>query len=147
MLAMPMFSWQRAMRLLFLVHSMSIPLPKLLAEMDLLDQSVAILRAAGVIDERTMRDTAASIRNFEYSVAEVLIRRGVINKEMTRKAVVLIAEIEKGVVSYEKALALLAQFRPCGPSEFEFRAASLQSTGKSCEWDTVAKPALVVAAA
>lgn len=107
MLLMPMFSRARAVRLLNLVHSMNVPLEKLLAQFDVLDQVAALLRAAGVIDERTMRDTAASIKDFEFSVAEVLIQRGLITKEMSRTGLVMLKEIERGVVSYEKALEVL----------------------------------------
>lgn len=107
MLSTPMFSRSRANRLLGLVSSMSIPLEKLLAELDLLDQIVSLLRASGVIDERTMRDTAASIKDFEFSVAEVLIQRGVVTREMSRTGLVMVQEIQKGVVSYEKALDIL----------------------------------------
>ncbi len=107
MMGMPMFSKARAYRLLNLIHSMNAPLEKLLAEFDVLDQIVALLRAAGVIDERTMRDTAASIEDFEYSVAEVLIRRGLVTKEMSRTGLVLLKEIQRGTVSYERALQVL----------------------------------------
>lgn len=107
MMTMPMFSKSRAIRLLNLVHSMNVPLEKLLAEFDVLDQIVALLRAAGVIDERTMRDTAASITDFEFSVAEVLIQRGLVTKEMSRTGLVLLKEIQRGVVSYERALEVL----------------------------------------
>ncbi|MBX9666128.1 MAG: hypothetical protein K2X93_00860 [Candidatus Obscuribacterales bacterium] len=112
MLGTPMLSKVRARRLLNLVNSMNVPLEKLFAEFDLLDQVVAILRAAGMIDERTMRDTAASINDFEYTVAEVLIQRGLITKEMSRTALVLINEIQRNVVSYEKALDILRALRP-----------------------------------
>ncbi len=111
MLATPMLSKVRARRLLNLVRSLNVPLEKLLAEFDLLDQVVAILRAAGLIDERTMRDTAASINDFEFTVAEVLIQRGLITKEMSRTALVLINEIQRNVVSYEKALDILRALR------------------------------------
>jgi len=126
MLIMPMFSKSRAIRLLNLTHSMNAPLEKLLAEFDVLDQIVALLRAAGVIDERTMRDTAASIQDFEYSVAEVLIQRGLITKEMSRTGLVMLKEIQRGVVSYEKALEVLRSLErhyekkySCGPTAWD----------------------------
>jgi len=129
MLKMPMFSKARAYRLLKLMHSMNVPLEKLLAEFDVLDQIVALLRAAGVIDERTMRDTAASITDFEYSIAEVLIQRGLITKEMSRTGLVMLKEIERGVVSYEKALEVLRSL------ERQYEKKYLQSPA----WDSASR--------
>ncbi len=116
---------QRAIRLLNLVHSMNAPLEKILNEFDVLDQIVTLLRAAGVIDERTIRDTAASIKNFEVSVAEALISQGIVTREMSRCGLVLLKEIERGVVTYEKALEVLRTTKPHEqpwvPSEMEWQ--------------------------
>jgi len=111
MMATTQFSKSRAFRLLNLVHTMKVPLEKLIKEFDVLDQMLSLLRSAEVIDERTMRETAVSIKDFEYSVAEVLIQRGTITKEMSRTSLVLIQEIERGVMTYEKALEALHAFR------------------------------------
>lgn len=112
MIGLKTFSKKRAYRLLELVASMEKPLERLLAEFDVLDQIVALLRAAGVIDERTMRDTAASIKDFEYTVSEVLIQRGVVTKEMSRTGLVMVQEIQRGNISYERALEILGGFKP-----------------------------------
>lgn len=112
MLSTPMFTKARAVRLLNLVNSMNTPLEKIFAELDLLDQVITLLRAAQLIDERTMRDTAASIRDFEMTVAEVLISRGTVTPEMSRTALVLLNEIQNGIVTYERALDILKNLRP-----------------------------------
>jgi hypothetical protein len=112
MIGLKTFSKARAQRLLNLVHSMNKPLERLLAEFDVLDQIVALLRAAGVIDERTMRDTAAAIKDFEFCVSELLIQRGVVTKEMSRTGLVMVQEIQRGNVSYERALEILSAFKP-----------------------------------
>jgi hypothetical protein len=119
MIAMKTFSKPRAYRLLNLVASMEKPLERLLAEFDVLDQIVALLRAAGVIDERTMRDTAASITDFEFSVSEVLIQRGLVTKEMSKTGLVMVQEIQRGNVSYERALEILRAFKPQVPDSYE----------------------------
>lgn len=123
MIALKTFSKARAYRLLNLVASMEKPLERLLAEFDVLDQIVALLRAAGVIDERTMRDTAASIENFEFSVSEVLIQRGFITKEMSRTGLVMLQELQRGSVSYERALEILGSFKPAAQDSYELYCA------------------------
>lgn len=137
LIALKTFSKPRAYRLLNLVATMEKPLERLLAEFDVLDQIVALLRAAGVIDERTMRDTAASIQNFEYSVAELLIQRGVVTKEMSRTGLVMVTELQRGSISYERALEILGAFKTRVEDSYEqYRA----------EWEKAVKAKSLVAA-
>lgn len=137
LIALKTFSKARAYRLLNLVATMEKPLERLLAEFDVLDQIVALLRAAGVIDERTMRDTAASIQNFEYSVSELLIQRGVVTKEMSQTGLVMVKELHRGSVSYERALEILRAFKPRAEDNYELYRA---------EWEKAVNAKSLVAA-
>lgn len=108
----PMFTKTRAVRLLKLVASTGSSLERLMDEFDVLDQVVALLRAAGVLDERVVRDTASSIVDFEHSVAEALITRGILVPELSRAGIECLQKIESGEISYERALEILVSYKP-----------------------------------
>jgi|AGTN01.1.fsa_nt_gi hypothetical protein len=108
----PMFTKTRAVRLLKLVASTGSSLERLMDEFDVLEQVVALLRAAGVLDERVVRDTAATIVDFEQSIAEALITRGVLVPELSRAGIECLRKIELGEISYERALEILLSYKP-----------------------------------
>lgn len=107
----PMFTRARAIRLLKLVSTLKVPLEQILAELDVLDQIVTLLRAAGVIEERLLRDAAAQIVDFEQTVAEALITRGVVTAVQSRDGLNCLRKIQSGDISYEQALDFLAVHR------------------------------------
>jgi hypothetical protein len=118
----PMFTKARAVRLLKLVASMNKSLEQVMAEFDVLEQAVTLLRAAGVIDERMLRDTAAAIKDFEQSVPEALITSGVITPAQSRDALRCLQGIQTGQISYEKALTKLSGGRAAEVLEFQNEA-------------------------
>jgi len=122
MFSNPMFTKQRAARLLNLVQSMNTTLEHLLAEFDVIEQAVTLLRAAGVIDEAVMRDAAASINNFEMCVSEALILRHAVSASDARKAMMCLSQIQNGTMSYEAALRVLAN--EVRDEEFEYLLAA-----------------------
>ncbi len=103
----PMFTRARAARLLKLVHEMNTTLEQVMSDFDVIEQAVTLLRAAGVIDEAVLRQSAASIENFEMSVSEALILRNEITKPQARKAIECLHHIESGKMSYNEALHTL----------------------------------------
>lgn len=109
MFGMPGFTKLRAIRLLVVINETGESLEKLVAEFDFLDQVIAILLAAQVIDEDLVIDTIASIRNFELTEAEALIYRGLINADIFNAAAKLIERIQRGSISFEKALEVLQE--------------------------------------
>lgn len=104
----PMFTKERAIRILHLVKSMDTTIEHVMVEFDVIEQAVTLLRAANVIDEAVLRETAVSIQNFEMSVAEALIMRKAITADQARKALMCLHQIESGTMTYEEALACLA---------------------------------------
>lgn len=103
----PMFTRARAARLLKLVHEMNTTLEHVMSDFDVIEQAVTLLRAAGVIDEAVLRETAAGIENFEMCVSEALILRNAITPTQARKAIECLYHIEKGNISYNEALHTL----------------------------------------
>ncbi|MBX9669366.1 MAG: hypothetical protein K2X93_17205 [Candidatus Obscuribacterales bacterium] len=103
----PMFTIERAARLLHLVNSMNTTLEQVLVEFDVLEQVVTLLRAAELLDEGILRETAASINNFEMSVPEALIMRHAISATQARMAVMCLSQIQAGTMTYEEALGIL----------------------------------------
>lgn len=103
----PMFTRARAARLLKLVHEMNTTLEQVMSDFDVIEQAVTLLRAAGVIDEAVLRESAASIENFEMCVSEALILRNEITKNQARKAIECLHHIESGKMSYNEALHTL----------------------------------------
>lgn len=103
----PMFTRARAARLLNLVHSLNKTLEQVLADFDQIEQAVTLLRAAGVIDEVVLRETAASIENFEMCVSEALILRNEITPKQARKAIECLYHIEQGNMTYNEVLHTL----------------------------------------
>lgn len=118
----PMFTKARAARLLKLVATMNKPLEKVMAEFDVLEQAVILLRAAGVIDERMLRDTAAGIKDFEQSVPEALVTTGVVSPTQVREALRCLQGIQNGKMSYEIALSRLSGGRIADVLEFQNEA-------------------------
>lgn len=100
----PMFTRARASRLLNLVHSMNTTLEQVLVDFDVIEQAVTLLRAAGVIDEAVLRETAAQIENFEMCVSEALILSNKITPSQARKAIECLHYIQAGTMSYNEAL-------------------------------------------
>ncbi len=107
----PMFTRARASRLLNLVHSMNSTLEKVLADFDVIEQAVTLLRAAGVVDEAEIRETTARIENFEMCVSEALILSGAIRPNEARKAIECLYHVENGNMSYNEALFVLRKER------------------------------------
>lgn len=122
MFSNPMFTKARAARLLKLVASMNKSLEQVMAEFDVLEQAVTLLRAAGVIDERMLRDTAAAIKDFEQSVPEALVTKGVITPAQSRDALRCLQGIQSGQMSYEQALNKLSGGRVAEVLEFQNEA-------------------------
>lgn len=108
----PMFTMARAARLLNLVHSMGTTLEHVLAEFDVIEQAVTLLRAAGVLDEAVLRDTAAQIKDFEMCVSEALILNHKIDANDARKALMCVHQIQSGTMTYEAALRVLGSEKP-----------------------------------
>ncbi len=107
MFSNPMFTRARAARLLNLVNSMNASLEHILAELDVIEQAVTLLRAAEVLDEGVLRETAAQIKDFEMSVSEALILNHAINANQARKALMCVHQIQSGTMSYDVALRVL----------------------------------------
>jgi len=107
----PMFTRARAARLLNLVHSMNTTLEHVLADFDVIEQAVTLLRAAEVVDEVVLRETAASIENFEMCVSEALILRNAITPDQARKAIECLYHVQHGNMTYNEALHTLRQDR------------------------------------
>ncbi len=105
----PMFTRARAARLLHLVNKMDTTIEHVMAEFDVIEQGVTLLRAAGVVEEATLRETAVSIKDFEMSVAEALILRRAITAHQARTALMCLHQIQCGTMSYEQALSCLAR--------------------------------------
>ncbi|MBX9696236.1 MAG: hypothetical protein K2Z81_27855 [Cyanobacteria bacterium] len=106
----PVFTRSRAIRLLQLVQSMDTSLEVILAEFDILDQVVTLLRVAGVVPDSLISHTKSSIRDHEQSVSEALITRGIINKDLSQAGLECLHKIQTGETTYEKALAYLVQY-------------------------------------
>jgi hypothetical protein len=107
MFSNPMFTMARAARLLNLVHSMDTTLEHILAEFDVLEQAVTMLRAAEVLDEAVLRETAASIKDFEMCVSEALILRQAVTASQARLALMCVHQIQSGTMTYDVALRIL----------------------------------------
>ncbi len=106
----PVFTKSRAIRLLQLVQSMDTPLETILAEFDVLDQVVTLLRVAGVVPDSLIEHTKATIKDHEQSVSEALITRGIINRDLSHAGMECLHKIQMGETSYEKALAYLVEY-------------------------------------
>jgi len=111
MFSNPMFTRARAARLLNLVNSMNASLEHILAELDVIEQAVTLLRAAEVLDEGVLRETAAQIKDFEMSVSEALILNHAINANQAKKALMCVHQIQSGTMSYDAALRVLGADR------------------------------------
>ncbi|MBZ0185053.1 MAG: hypothetical protein K8F91_02290 [Candidatus Obscuribacterales bacterium] len=103
----PLFTRARAIRLLKLVSTLKVPLEQILSEVDTLDQIVTLLRAAELIDEKALRDAAAQIVDFEQTVAEAVITRGVVSPLESKIGLDCLRKIQSGALSYEEALNIL----------------------------------------
>lgn len=118
----PMFTKARAVRLLKLVAAINKSLEQVMNEFDILEQATTLLRAAGVIDEKMLRDTAAAIKDFEQTVPEALITQGVITPKQSRDALRCLHNIQSGKMSYEKALEKLSGGKIVEVLEFQNEA-------------------------
>ncbi len=111
MFSTPMFTMRRAIRLLKMANAMQEPLEKLLTELDILEQVVKLLRDADYIEEGVLRKVAAEIVEFEQTVAEALVTRGVVTPRQSKAGLDCLKKIESKEISYEEALELLNIWR------------------------------------
>lgn len=87
------------------------PLENLLLELDVLEQVVKLLRDAELIDEGVIRRVAAEIVDFEQTLAEALVTRGVVTPRQSKAGLDCLKQIEARKLSYEDALVLLGKYR------------------------------------
>lgn len=111
MFTTPTFTRRRAVKLLKMSHALQEPLENLLAELDILDQVVKLLRDAEIIDEESIRSVAAKIVDFEQTVAEALVTNGVVTPIQSKAGLDCLKRIQAGQIRYEEALALLGSYR------------------------------------
>lgn len=102
---------RRAVRLIKMAHAMQEPLENLLLELDVLEQVVKLLRDAQLIDEGVIRRVAAEIVEFEQTLAEALVTRGVVTPRQSKAGLDCLKQIEARKLSYEDALVLLGKYR------------------------------------
>lgn len=105
------FTMRRAVRLIKMAHAMQEPLENLLLELDVLEQVVKLLRDAELIDEGVIRSVAAEIVDFEQTLAEALVTRGVVTPRQSKAGLDCLKQIEARKLSYEDALVLLGKYR------------------------------------
>ena len=94
-----------------MANAMQEPLEKLLTELDILEQVVKLLRDADYIEEGVLRKVAAEIVEFEQTVAEALVTRGVVTPRQSKAGLDCLKKIESKEISYEEALELLNIWR------------------------------------
>ncbi|HMO22988.1 MAG TPA: hypothetical protein PKC98_18650, partial [Candidatus Melainabacteria bacterium] len=105
------FTMRRAVRLIKMAHAMQEPLENLLLELDVLEQVIKLLRDAELIDEGVIRSVAAEIVDFEQTLAEALVTRGVVTPRQSKAGLDCLKQIEARKLSYEHALVLLGKHR------------------------------------
>ena len=111
MFSTPMFTRRRAIRLLKMSHAMQEPLENLLAELDILEQVVKLLRDAKLLDEGSIRTVVARIVEFEQTVAEALVTSGVVTPIQSKAALDCLKKIQANQINYEEALVILINKR------------------------------------
>ena len=111
MFSTPMFTRRRAIRLLKMSHAMQEPLENLLAELDILEQVVKLVRDAKLLDEGAIRRVVSKIVDFEQTVAEALVTSGVVSPIQSKAGLDCLKKIQANQINYEQALVILRNNR------------------------------------
>jgi hypothetical protein len=100
-------SYRRAVKLMRLSQQLKAPIDQVLEESQTLDQVFALLRRAGVVPERLVRDVACEIIDFEDTVAEAMLGRGYINPVHARIGLACLERMHRGQITETKAAFVL----------------------------------------
>lgn len=100
-------SYRRAVKLMRLSQSLKAPISQILEESQTLDQVFALLRRSGVVTERLVRDVACEIVDFEDTVAEAMLARGLINPVHARIGLACLERMHRGQITETKAAFVL----------------------------------------
>lgn len=107
MIVTRVISYRRAVKLMRLTQQLKAPIEQVLEESQTLDQVFALLRRAGVVPERLVRDVACEIVDFEDTVAEAMLGRGYINPVHARIGLACLERMHRGQITETKAAFVL----------------------------------------
>lgn len=107
MISNRVITYRRAVKLLRLAAKLGAPVEQILEESETLDHVFNLLRRAGVVPERLIRDVACEIVDFEDTVAEALLTRGYINPLHARLGLACLERVRRGDLTEAKAAFVL----------------------------------------
>lgn len=100
-------SYRRAVKMMRLSRELNAPIEQILEESVTLDHVFALLRRAGIVPERLVRDVACEIVDFEDTVAEAMLARGYINPVHARMGLACLERVHRGQITETKAAFVL----------------------------------------
>jgi hypothetical protein len=96
-------TYRRAVKLIKLVGRLQAPLEQIVSESKTLDMVFKLLKAAGLVSEKVVREVACQIIDFEDTVAEAMLARGFIHPVHFRIGLVCLEKMHRSELSEAKA--------------------------------------------